>query len=76
MAHASAIQLPDNFRLVLNWKNDDGVIIFRHGIILKRFDAIVFLLLILDRGLSFVVISLQAFFFVVDFLIEIYSMQG
>lgn len=49
MDHASAVQLPDYFKLVV-WENGDGVIICRLNIIVQ------FLLLILDRGLSFMTI--------------------
>ena len=37
IGHACESRLPDCSKLTINWKNDDGIIIFWHGVIVKLF---------------------------------------
>ena len=37
MDYTSGIRLPDCSKLAVNWKNDNGIIIFRHEFIIKFF---------------------------------------
>ena len=53
--HAFGIWLPDDFKLVTNWKKDNGVTICRYEVIYKFFD--VFFLSSLVIGQSFMSIS-------------------
>ena len=41
---------PEAIKLVVNWKNGNGVIIFRHDIIVNFFDIVLFLLSSLVTG--------------------------
>ena len=54
----SGIQPPDCSKLAKNLKNDNDVTIFRNEVIAKFFDVVLFLLLILVTGPSFISILL------------------
>ena len=53
----SRIWLPDCSNLAKNPKNDNDVTVFRHDVIVKFFDVVLFLLSSVVTGLSFMSIS-------------------
>ena len=69
--YASGIRLPDYTKLAINWKNDNGVTIFRHDVIVNFFDIVLFLLSVLVTGsssmsISSLVLELWKFSFIRD----------
>ena len=54
---ASRIWLPDCWKLVINQKDNNDVILCRHGVTVNFIDAIVFLLPSLVSGPSFILMS-------------------
>ena len=55
--YGSGIRLPDCSKLAINWKNDNGVTIRQHDVIVILFDVVLFLLSSLVTGTSFMSIS-------------------
>ena len=55
--YASGIWLLDCSKLAVKWENSSGTTIFRHDVIVKFYDVVLFLLLRLVTGPSFMSIS-------------------
>ena len=55
--YTSRIRLPDYSKLIINWKNNNDVTIFRHDVIVKFFDVVLFLLRSLVTSPSFMSVS-------------------
>ena len=55
--YASGIWLLDFSKLAVKWENSSGTTIFRHDVIVKFYDVVLFLLLRLVTGPSFMSIS-------------------